>query len=747
MKEITNDDKLKAAYALNLCTVSVSQIVDYNDINILEQEYEAILNNLNLEHMPHDEALLYIFKQLMDTITFFRIREGDKKMLEMKYRQKMKNAIWDAVPNFGLFVAGVDPITIAISLASQVGIGYMNYRKNKAANNLEHQEQQWQLQKTAMEQFNGLRRELFDTAWRLADAYGFSDEMRLTERQIKHYDDILMDGNVLRRYDRLDSIKQNFTAYPPFWYFMGNTANEIARDKNLQISEDTRTTYRDYAKHHFSKYWETNRYPLLREDQLASACALEYADLLLEDGADSNQIIDLIDNAVKYSGDAWDVLQLCAIGYIKAKEQEKAIPFLRILVNEKYNASLNAQLLSGIYVGQYTREGSRFARTQYEILTHRISNPMNLIPWPEEGVDSQAEFNANQRNILVRRFRKLIESIRDKYTIKFNRILPGPNPYEDYADSFFTEVNLGKRIEKMERVFNISAEKQSYINEMMGNAFSFRYVDIYNELLEDINSLKLVKDMDTVASICMSTIEADAERLVIIQQRMQNGEFTIDNYRELQDILSDKTREGLFENVQIQLDNAVEEMGEMSDFAVTTSRISDYCASNGIEWPELQPESVSNSEIVSSKSYIGYEILGAELGSGAFTRTDVIRTIIDTSVREAIINNNKVSLLMKGDSEFDKYFKRTSQDVMNSYKSDTLAVLDDHAAFVETDILFTATGFVCVTMGSVVAMNSYDKVKFDGEELDFSGLKYTNKSINLEKLYSAIVELNHTVKR
>ena len=33
------DDKLRAARALNLCTVSVAQIVDYNDINVLEQEY------------------------------------------------------------------------------------------------------------------------------------------------------------------------------------------------------------------------------------------------------------------------------------------------------------------------------------------------------------------------------------------------------------------------------------------------------------------------------------------------------------------------------------------------------------------------------------------------------------------------------------------------------------------------------------------------------------------------------------
>ena len=45
-KMYDKQEQLRAAYALNMCTVSVSQIVDYNDEYILEQEYEAILNNL-----------------------------------------------------------------------------------------------------------------------------------------------------------------------------------------------------------------------------------------------------------------------------------------------------------------------------------------------------------------------------------------------------------------------------------------------------------------------------------------------------------------------------------------------------------------------------------------------------------------------------------------------------------------------------------------------------------------------------
>ena len=55
-----------AAYVLNLCTVSVTQIIDYKDLNIMEQEYEMILNNLNLQNMLDDDALLDILKQILN---------------------------------------------------------------------------------------------------------------------------------------------------------------------------------------------------------------------------------------------------------------------------------------------------------------------------------------------------------------------------------------------------------------------------------------------------------------------------------------------------------------------------------------------------------------------------------------------------------------------------------------------------------------------------------------------------------
>ena len=44
----------------------------------------------------------------------------------------MKDAIWSAVPNLSVIVAGGDLPTMAVSLIAQVGIGYMNYRRERS---------------------------------------------------------------------------------------------------------------------------------------------------------------------------------------------------------------------------------------------------------------------------------------------------------------------------------------------------------------------------------------------------------------------------------------------------------------------------------------------------------------------------------------------------------------------------------------------------------------------------------------
>ena len=488
--EFTDNEKLVAAYALNLCTVSISQIIDYNDIYILEQEYEAILNNLNLEKMPKDEVLLNILKQILDTVTFFRIQEGEKVLQEKRYQHQMKNAIWSAVPNLGVIIASGDPKAMALSLVTQVGAGYMNYRKEKAKIQLEHEEEKWKLQRSAIEQFNGLRRELFDTAWRLADEYGFGDEYRLTERQISQYNAILMDTNSIRRYERLETIKDNFKAYVPFWYYMGKAAYEVyASERTIP---EIKEKYKRYAQDCFSEYFKLEKAgcALLRENQITAVCNLEYLSFANCAGIkiEKTEQLQYIKNAIEASGGANDILNICAMEYLKIGEIDKAAGLFRQLVNEDYNTSINTYILSNIYISKYLQTEDKECYTNYKTLQTKLQNTIDaksLMPWIEKIDDLENESNEylyEQKYVYARKYVDVLMQIFARYERDFDIISEKVGKYTGGADENFKE--HGKDFIK---IYNSLVRTVSKI----ASVWDFKKIDFINTFkLFDNNNVK-----------------------------------------------------------------------------------------------------------------------------------------------------------------------------------------------------------------------------------------------------------------
>ena len=492
------ENKRRAAYALNLCTVSVSQIIDYEDIIVLEQEYEAILNNLNLEAMPKDEPLLLIIKQILDVITFFRIDKVERAFIEEEYNKQVRNAIWSAVPNFGMLIAGGNLMSTGVAIATQVGLGYMNYRNNRNEYKRSREHKLWQLQKAAIEQFNGLRRELFATAWRLADKYKFPDKYRLTERQITNYNEILQDTNIIRRYERLDAIKEYFEAYPPFWYYLGSVANRICRErKDLDVNY-----YRKIAIDSFEKYWAINERGLLREDQVAAGCALEYIDILLDplnNLTETSRVEALMRQAIDYSGRSNDVLQCCAFYNLRINKYKDAAKLYKYLVNESYNTLFNAQILSSLYV----RLNDYFG---YKLLKELVDETGRYLYPFEKGrlKSNDKEFTEKLFNNLKSRYEYFFDKFNNKYQIEFNNILFGftkPNRQTILLDSKFEETIKLFFYSHNNRNKAIFSDYFSSIN------YGEKILELLNRYVKDLFSLTLLNKRDGIKKIRASIEE------------------------------------------------------------------------------------------------------------------------------------------------------------------------------------------------------------------------------------------------
>lgn len=743
---LTVEQQKKVAYALNMCTVSVSQIVDYNDINILEQEYNAILNNLNLEQIPKDEALLNILKDLLDVITHFKISEMEKDMIEKEYQQKMKNAIWAAVPNFGLILAGGSPLTMAISLANQVGIGYMNYRRNKSEYGMDRDKQMWQLKKAAIEQFNFIRKELFDTAWRLADTYKFPDEYRLTEKQIKQYNEILQDPDVLNRYERLETRMEYFEAYPPFWYFIGNAANLIANDKSINMSEGARNSYRTKALNYFNKFESIEQNSLLREDVISASCALEHVDLLLTGpNPDYDEITKLLTKAARMSGNDYDVLQLCAIAYLKIGKSENAVRILKRLVSENYNKTVNAQLLSAVYVHSID-----FYQADYELLATRI-NPDYLFPMPTSGSQDikllESEFEHKQRDLVKQEIKIMLDNYMRKYTIKWNKILSTFDNNAVYPDSFFegTEIAKSRRQEEAGRVFSVLSLKQKYQDNLQSVSYELCIKDTLNEIFDELFEFSLFSDVTmqrTVEGIVKQKVIENKNTFSEVQKAITDKTFQMSNYNAAQYVnLKTITDDAINKLITFAIDEI--NSADAGRIAEIESDIVSFCTKAGIETPEATINSGDAKSKAQDHDRFGADLFGHDAvvaKKNAEFIKEMALFIKDQSSGIVINDPSKIEVLNRGDVKFSSYFKDTAFHGDGTIEPHALLIIHDLKAS-DHDLIFTVDGLISVKGGRVKYLTPYSEVKLYNESLKLFNASFKNKAIDILSVYNLIDQL------
>ena len=785
-KSICEHDQLKAAYALNLCTVSVSQIVDYKDLNVLEQEYELILNNLNLHNMPKDQALLHILRQILDTVTFFRIYEGDKMMLEKKYQQKIKNAIWNAIPSFALVAFG-DPYTFAMSMIASVGMGYMNYRKEKANTLTEREEQEWTLQRSAIEQFNALRRELFDTAWRLSDSYEFDDKYRLTESQISQYNSILMDSIPLRKYERLDSIKDNFEAYPPFWYYLANAAMDVVNVyKNETAFGDNISAINKYtqlAEQNYQKYLDKD-IDLLRNNYIRSACDLEYAALLLDSlpRIEENEkklrlckINYLIDDAIKHCGSKLDILQIASIYYLKINKAEEATKYLRKLVIENYNTKTNSQLLSFIYLQETVFDTNKFIPNtlKYKELV-QFTDRTNLIPW----VDSEKEltkehlrninelFLNNQKNKLYSYFEAIVNTIFHKEIISYNKELYDRHNMVDVDDAFF-EDTIDARKERDEVYKKLSSregEWKRFTAELSKGTIIISLNKHINKLLRSLDKLVQIafnlnidpgKDLASIKEVLTSnhfsfkeisideakssiTDNSIIQQIKYLKNKIEKNEFDFEDYLRLSFLTLTTIMEKFIEDFVMNFwTKAIAPQNAYKELVNIESNFTDFCNVEGLpSLEQLCSQGYNNRNI--PEEYKIFDLFscfedGKNIEEQIRIEDNLTELFKSYEEKGTLFKENKDGLKFTTDTVFINNHLKTipnNDATIIRNKGRVLAYFHDQKEWYERhiDVFFMKKGFYfrldAKMSTSKLTFIPYNKIEFDRIK---KGLKYKNE--------------------
>ena len=431
---VGEQQKKRAAMALNLCATSISNIIACGNIEAMEQEYNSILNNINLQMIVKDEPLLATMRKILDTITFFRLQEGDRKRLEERHHQRMNNLLWSSLSSAGgLFVVGGNPWAIAAFAVIQAGSMYVGYQNKKKDAQMQLDDELWKLERSAIEQLHALRASLFETAWHLSDIYNFKDEWRLTVRQIEWYNEIRAEPDHVLRYKKLEQYRDDFEAYPYYWYELGVAAQSVYEE--IKEKGEASALWLSNAEKHFAKFLDLDQsMGLLRQDVIGADARLRHISLLAIQknwieavridstflGTVKRLAVDdpelLLKSALVYASAYQEFCRKkhCSAAEEKEKTQyaKQAIVFFEMLVMKGNNLPMSSILLSELYL--QTGMKDKYIELR-DLAEHQLNAQILLVPVDGTANERQKMVNEAWTNMFHSRCIPLAELFAKDY--------------------------------------------------------------------------------------------------------------------------------------------------------------------------------------------------------------------------------------------------------------------------------------------------------------------------------------------
>jgi hypothetical protein len=308
------DERRAAAIAYNYCVVSLTKINESKDVLTCNMEIENVVNNINLRKIS-DEQLKDTLVTVMSFAKNVLINKKDGDLVEAIHATEAKEKFNQTFPRPA---ALLNPNPFALSLAALQAVGgtYLYFVNNSSSDDVKLRQKKWVLEKSLLENVVYARTIFIDSAYRVFHKRNTPDSYRLTEKQIISYLEDVSEPDSQLRLKRLMSKKGDFSAYPPFWYFLGKTALECSNQ--------------ELALKCFAIFDEIHE-GILRKDPFAVGTSMARCSILLNDNVNAHKEQALLDIAriIRNSWETeWSNFLFCSLAYAQLEMYEEAFKAL-----------------------------------------------------------------------------------------------------------------------------------------------------------------------------------------------------------------------------------------------------------------------------------------------------------------------------------------------------------------------------------------------------------------------------------
>lgn len=301
--------QLQVLQALNQIAVSLTHIITYNDKVVLDQEYNTIINNLNLNKIP-DADIISLLQELMDLLTSSKIQDHERAALSRSYEKNVQNELKKRLRKRILETdLLLNPYMGVLNAVLNVGSFYFNYRDRMDDYKKEREEAAWKIEAATLQGLNNFYKKLLKYSWDLMRRYQLPDEWRLNEKQLSDYTAILKEPDIERRYRKLERLEAAFQKFPPYWYYRGQAAYDMGDAKEALFC--------------FSQFQNIHQ-GILRKDPFAASTAMHKIMLTAQQASPAQIRRDLQVVLANSDDEDWGNILFAALHYARLGDKDTA---------------------------------------------------------------------------------------------------------------------------------------------------------------------------------------------------------------------------------------------------------------------------------------------------------------------------------------------------------------------------------------------------------------------------------------
>jgi len=350
-----NRDQENIANLLNLAQVSIQTISTYNNRLILDREYNSIINNINLRNIP-DDRLVDLLNELLDALLQAKLTDRERERIDVELQRGVDQLLEETASGV---IKGVARATT--SLATQtyydalpaimsVGSAYWDYNKNSERLERNREDQNWEIDNQVFVEINQINKKLLTLCWELYNEYDIPDHRRLTSEDIQEIINVGKVGASEKRLRLLnqDHLKNKFSFYPPYWYYLGLAAHQ-------SYNESGKNEFRELSINAYSRYGKL-AFEILKKDEMLVSAKLGLVQIL-DPEQSRTEILELLTWLNNNPPKDWAEITTLAICFEKMGNHQNAVKWAQYNVDrEKTNNFFHQKVLARILLNAGNRQ-------------------------------------------------------------------------------------------------------------------------------------------------------------------------------------------------------------------------------------------------------------------------------------------------------------------------------------------------------------------------------------------------------